>query len=72
MMPRLSGREKAESGVFLTVPRAVAMKTKWSSEKTFTGNTIVIFSFSSSGQTLTSGLPREVREPCGTSQTLSQ
>ena len=36
------------------------------------GNTTVIFSPSCSGNILTIGRPREPREPCGTSQTLSQ
>jgi len=72
MIPRFKGRENAESGVFFTVPWAVAMKTNRSSSNSFTGNTTVIFSPSSRGQTFTSGLPRDVREPCGTSQTLSQ
>ena len=36
------------------------------------GKTTVIFSPSCRGNILTIGLPRELREPCGTSQTLSQ
>jgi len=67
MMPALRGLEKSVSGVFFTVPRAVAMKTKWLSSNSLTGSTVVIFSLSSSGKRLTMGLPREMRVPSGTS-----
>ena len=72
MMPDGRGREKSDSGVFFTVPCAVAMNTKWSSSNSFTGSIALIFSPSSSGNRLTIGLPRAVRLPCGTSYTLSQ
>ena len=72
MMPEGRGRENSASGVFFTVPWAVAMKTKWFSSNSFTGTTAVIFSPSSSGNMLTTGLPRAVLPPCGTSKTLSQ
>ena len=69
MMPEGRGREKSASGVFFTVPCAVAMNTKWFSSNSFTGTTAVIFSPSSSGNMLTIGLPRAVLPPCGTSNT---
>ena len=72
MMPRFIGRENSVSGVFLTVPSEVAMNTKCSSSNALTGRMTVIFSLSTSGNMLTIGLPRALREPCGTSQTLSQ
>ena len=67
MIPEGRGRENPDSGVFFTVPCAVAMNTKCSSSNSRTGTTAVIFSPSASGNTLTSGLPRLVRLPCGTS-----
>ena len=39
MMPFARGRENADSGVFLTVPCAVAMNTKWSSSNSLIGST---------------------------------
>ncbi len=72
MIPLGRGREKSVSGVFLTVPLAVAMNTKCCSSNSRTGITTVIFSFSSSGKRFTTGLPRLWRPPCGTSYTLSQ
>ena len=66
MMPDGRGRENADSAVFLTVPLAVAMNTKWPSSNSLTGSTAVIFSCSSSGTRLMIGLPRLVRLPCGT------
>ena len=52
------------------------MNTNWSAGKLrlspVSGSTTVIFSPSCSGNILTIGRPREPREPCGTSQTLSQ
>ena len=64
MMPLGRGRENSASGVFFTVPCAVAMNTKWFSSNSFTGTTAVIFSPSSSGNMLTIGLPRAERLPC--------
>ena len=72
MMPRRIGRENSDSGVFLTVPSEVDMNTTCSSSNALTGSTTVIFSPSTSGNMLTIGRPRELREPCGTSQTFSQ
>ena len=76
MMPLLRGLLNSSSAVFLTVPSAVAMKMKWSAGKVrnspVSGSTTVTFSPGCSGNMLTIGLPRELREPCGTSQTLSQ
>ena len=72
MIPALRGLENSVSAVFFTVPIAVAMKTKCSSSYCLIGSTTVIFSFSASGNMFTIGLPREVRVPCGTSQTFSQ
>ncbi|MNC85212.1 hypothetical protein D3C83_08020 [compost metagenome] len=72
MIPDGRGREKSASGVFFTVPCAVAMNTKWFSSNSFTGTTAVIFSPSSSGNMLTTGLPLLALLPCGTSNTLSQ
>jgi hypothetical protein len=72
MIPDGRGREKSASGVFFTVPLAVAMKTKWFSSNSRTGPTAVIFSPSPIGNMLTTGLPRLARLPCGTSYTLSQ
>ena len=66
MMPDGRGREKSESGVFLTVPIAVAMKTNCPWFHSLTGRIAVIFSFSINGTRLTIGLPRDEREPCGT------
>ena len=66
MMPDGRGREKSASGVFLTVPIAVAMNTYWVSVNSLTGRIAVIFSLSASGTRFTIGLPRELREPCGT------
>ena len=62
MMPALRGFAKLVSGVFFTVPMAVAMKTKCSSSISLTGRIAVIFSPSSSGKRLTIGLPREARD----------
>src|SRR5258706_16228207 len=70
MIPLGRGREKSVSGVFFTVPCAVAMNTKWFSSNSFTGTTAVIFSLSSSGNMLTIGLPRLERLPAGTPETL--
>ena len=67
MMPLGRGRENSASGVFFTVPCAVAMNTKWFSSNSLTGTTAVIFSPSSSGNMLTIGLPRLERLPAGTS-----
>ena len=72
IMPRFMGRENASSGVFLTVPMLVAIKTYLSATNCFTGMTTLIFSPSSSGNKFTIGLPRLARPPCGTSQTLIQ
>ncbi len=72
MIPEGRGREKSASGVFFTVPCAVAMNTKWFSSNSFTGTTAVTFSPSSSGNMFTIGLPRAVLPPCGTSNTFSQ
>src|SRR5438034_6017175 len=72
MMPLGRGRENSSSGVFFTVPCAVAMNTKCSWSNSFTGTTAVIFSPCSIGNRLTIGLPRLVRLPAGTSNTLSQ
>ena len=66
MIPDGRGLENSESGVFFTVPLAVAMNTKWSSTNSFTGRIAVIFSCSSSGTRLTIGLPRAMRPPWGT------
>ena len=66
MMPLPRGLANAESGVFFTVPWAVAMKMKCPSSNCFTGRMAVIFSPSSNGNILTTGLPRLLLEPCGT------
>ena len=66
MIPEGRGRENSDSGVFFTVPCAVAMNTKRSSTNSFTGRIAVIFSLSTSGTRLTIGLPRDAREPTGT------
>ena len=66
MMPFSRGLENADSGVFFTVPIAVAMNTKCASSYSFTGSTALIFSPSASGNRLTIGLPRLVLVPCGT------
>ena len=75
-MPTLRGLLKSIKGVFLTMPIEVDMKTYWSAGKVrfspVKANTTVIFSPSCMGNMLTIGRPREPREPCGTSQTLSQ
>ncbi len=65
MMPAARGRENAASGVFLTVPAAVAMNTKRSSSYSRIGSTAVMRSPSSSGSRFTIGLPREPRPACG-------
>ncbi len=72
MMPALRGFENSVSAVFLTVPRAVLMKMKCSASNWRTGRMTLIFSPSDSGNMLTIGLPRELRDPCGTSYTFSQ
>ena len=54
------------SGVFLTVPPEVAMKTKLSSAYSLMGSTALIRSSSSSGSKFTIGLPREPRLASGT------
>ena len=65
MMPLERGREKSLSGVFLTVPDAVAMNTKRSSAYSRTGSTALMRSSASSGSRLTIGRPRAVRPACG-------
>ena len=65
MMPLVRGRENAASGVFLTVPCAVAMNTNLSSSNSLIGSTAVMRSPSSSGSRFTIGLPREPRLACG-------
>ena len=72
MIPFSRGREKSDSGVFFTVPCAVAMTTKRSSSKLFTGSTALIRSPSASGKRLTIGRPRLARVPAGTSYPFSQ
>ena len=75
-MPPLRGLLNSSSAVFLTVPIDVAMKTYWSAGNTrlspVSASTTLIFSPSCNGNMLTIGLPREPREPAGTSHTLSQ
>ena len=44
MMPEARGRENADSGVFLTVPRLVAMNTKCCSSNCLIGSSALIFS----------------------------
>ena len=72
MMPLTRGRENADSGVFLTVPAAVAMKMNCPSAYSRTGNKAVMRSSSCSCSRLTIGLPREPRLAIGTCQTFSQ
>ncbi len=67
MIPAERGREKCDSGVFLTVPLRVAMKTKWASSNSRTGTTALMRSPSSSGSRLMIGRPREARLPWGSS-----
>jgi len=68
----LAGLANPASGVFSTVPLAVAMNTKCSPSNARTGSTTVIFSPSASGNMFTIGLPRDAREPCGASHTFNQ
>ena len=72
MMPAARGRENASSGVFLTVPRRVAMNTHCSVAKSRTASIAVIRSPSSSASRLTIGLPREPRPASGSWNTRSQ
>ena len=72
MMPLARGRENAESGVFLTVPCAVAIRTKRLSSNSLTAWTAVMRSPSPSCSRLTIGLPREPRLASGSCQTFSQ
>ena len=67
MIPLVRGREKSTSGVFLTVPEAVAMNTKRSAAYSRTGSTALIRSPCSSGSRLTIGRPRALRPACGSS-----
>ena len=67
IMPLDRGREKSTSGVFFTVPDAVAMNTKRSSVYSRTGSTALMRSPCSSGSRLTIGRPRAVRPACGSS-----
>ena len=66
-MPDFLGLEKSESGVFFTVPFAVAIKIYWSSTKSFTAKIAFIFSPGINGNKLTIGLPRLILLPWGTS-----
>jgi len=72
MMPDGRGRENAARGVFFTVPRLVAMKTKCCSSNWLDRESALIFSPASSGSRFTIGLPREPRPACGSSNTRSQ
>ena len=72
MMPFARGRENADSGVFLTVPCAVAMNTKCDSSNSRIASTAVMRSPSASCSRFTIGLPREPRLASGSWYTLSQ
>ena len=66
------GRENWESSVFLTVPSAVAMNTKRSPSKLFTGKNEVRRSSWPRGSRLMSGRPLALRLPWGMRNTRSQ
>ena len=55
--PELRGRLNCSSGVFFTVPLAVAMKMKWSASYSLIGRMVVIRSSASSGNMFTNGRP---------------
>ena len=71
-MPPRRGFEKAESGVFFTVPPRVQRKMKRSSWKIFTGTTAATRSCCDISTMFTIAFPFAVRPPWGISWTLSQ
>ena len=61
MMPLARGRENRSNGVFLTVPRLVAMNTNLPASNSLMASMALMRSPSCRGRRLTMGLPREPR-----------